>query len=180
MSEGPAADFSAAVPAVASTPLFELLLTICHPPKRVRSASRKTKNAKAVSENRGPFEVSVQLGWTTFLHIVAEKLTVQPSDLVVASFEWHWVKPVSGLWLPVQDETGFMSMLKKIKSKAECGEPYVVIRMQVPIQRKAAGPSAWDVEDEESDFEDGSPAKKVRLLLSFVLSFTHFLAGEAR
>jgi hypothetical protein len=51
-----------------------------------------------------------------------------------------------------------MSMLKKIRSKPDA---YVIIRMHEPIQRKAAG----DVEDDiESDLEDNSLAKKVRIL----------------
>ncbi|KAF8502634.1 hypothetical protein F5888DRAFT_1867499 [Russula emetica] len=77
--------------------------------------------------------------------------------------EWHWLKPSSGPWLPVQDETGFASMLKKVKSKFE---PYVIVRMQAPVKKKAAESSenTWDAVDEaESNFEDRPGAKKVKL-----------------
>jgi hypothetical protein len=89
-------------------------------------------------EDKGPFDVSVNIKWITFLGIIAEKLAIQPSDLVVTSLAWHWLKLASGLWLPVQDENGFMSMLRKIKSKAE---PYVIVHMQAPTQKKVAGSS---------------------------------------
>jgi hypothetical protein len=141
---------------------FELLITFIHPPKRIRGSNRKTKNTKSVSEDKGPFNVSVDVGWVAFLNIIAEKLAVQSSDLAISSLAWHWLKLASSPWLPVQDENGFTSMLKKIKMKSE---PYVIIRMQAPVQKKVVGPSGsvWDVEDEESDVEDNSIAKKVRI-----------------
>ena len=108
------------------------------------------KTAKVESENRGPFEISVKVGWVAFLGIVAEKLAVQPSNLVITSLEWHWLKPSSGPWLPVQDENGLASMLKQIKSKPE---PYVIVRMQAPTQKRAG--NSWDNDDKvESGYED--------------------------
>ncbi len=85
---------------------------------------------KPESENKGPYDVPVNIGWDAFLDVVAEKLMVVPSSLVVIGFEWHWLKPASGLWLPVQNENGFALMLKKVKSKSE---PYVIVCMQVLI-----------------------------------------------
>ena len=58
---------------------------------------------------------------------------VVPSSLIVTSFEWYWLKLASGPWLPVQNENGFTSMLKKVKLKSN---PYIIICMQAPIQRK--------------------------------------------
>src|SRR6266852_3788918 len=118
---------SVAVPAPTSpnsASTFELLLTLIHPSKRVRTSNRKTKNMKPESENKGPYDVPVNIGWDAFLDVVAEKLMVVPSSLVVIGFEWHWLKPASGPWLPVQNENGFASMLKKVKSKSE---PYVIV-----------------------------------------------------
>jgi hypothetical protein len=71
---------------------------------------------KAVTETKGPFLIFVNVGWMELLGIIADGLAIQRADLVVTSFEWHWVKPASSPWLPVQDENGFMSMLKKIRS----------------------------------------------------------------
>jgi hypothetical protein len=54
-------------------------------------------------------------------------------------------------------------MLKKIKLKKK---PYIIMRMQAPVQKKVAGSSgnAWDIEDNvDSDFEDNTIAKKVRI-----------------
>ena len=150
---------------------FELLLTLIHPSKRIRTQNRKTKNTKPGSENKGPYDIPIKTGWVTFLGIIAEKLAVEPSDLVMTSLEWHWLKPASGPWLPVQDESGFASMLKKVRTKIE---PYVIIRMPVPVKKREAEPSGstWDVVDElDSDFEDDRVAKKVRIRIIISLSY---------
>jgi hypothetical protein len=147
-------------PTLEPEPTFELLLTLIHPSKRIRTPNRKTKNTKPESENKGLYEIMIETGWNTFLGIITGKLSIERSDLVVSSFEWHWLKPSSGPWLPVQDETGFASMLKKIKSKFE---PYVIVCMQAPVKKKVAESSenTWDVDEVESDFEDRPGAKKV-------------------
>jgi hypothetical protein len=158
-------------------PSFELLLTLAYPPKRVRTANRKTKNVKSESENKGPYEISVNIGWDAFLRLIAEKLLVVPSSLILSSFTWHWLKPASGPWLPVENENGFASMLKKVKSKSE---PYIIIRMSAPTQRKAAESSgnAWDVEDElDSDLEDSLASKKVSIPSHQKIS-TESIAGK--
>ena len=87
-------------------PTFELLLTLTHLPKCVCTNNRKTKNVKSELENKGPYEISVNIGWDNFLGVITEKLMVVPSSLVITSFAW----------LPVQDENGFTSMLKKVKT----------------------------------------------------------------
>ena len=81
-------------------------------------------------ENKGPYGISINIGWDAFLQVVAENLMVVPSSLIITSFEWHWLKLASGPWLPVQDENGFASMLKKVKSKSD---PYIIVCMQAPI-----------------------------------------------
>ena len=166
MSETPACDLppahqnnsngsSGAVPALRSQDLestFELLLTLVYPSKRVCTSSKKTKNTKPESDNKGPYDVPINIEWDAFLGVVAEKLMVVPSTLVVTSFEWHWLKPASSPWLPIQDENGFASMLKKVKTKSD---PYIIVCMQAPIQRKATATSVFDIEDElDSDLED--------------------------
>jgi hypothetical protein len=180
MSEGPAIGAPPSVTSQQSESTFELLITIIHPSKRVRTPNRKTKNSKAVSEDKGPFNIPIEVGWADFLDIVAEKLAVRCSDLVIPSLMWHWLKPASGPWLPIHDQNGFMSMVKKIKVKADKSEPFVIIRMQAPstLQKQAAGLSgnAWDAQaEDESDFDDGSIAKKVRVYfisVYLVLSFS--------
>ncbi len=172
---------SVAVPAPTSpnsASTFKLLLTLIHPSKRVRTSNRKTKNMKPESENKGPYDVPVNIGWDAFLDVVAEKLMVVPSSLVVIGFEWHWLKPASGPWLPVQNENGFASMLKKVKSKSK---PYVIVHMQVPIRRATESlGNAWEIADElDSDFEDNSITKKVCIPSHLSRFWYLFLAGKA-
>ena len=133
MSETPACDLppahqnnsngsSGAVPALRSQDLestFELLLTLVYPSKRVCTSSKKTKNTKPELDNKGPYNVPINIEWDAFLGVVSEKLMVVPSTLIVTSFEWHWLKPASSPWLPIQDEKGFVSMLKKVKTKSD-------------------------------------------------------------
>ena len=112
--------------------------------------------------------------WDAFLGILAEKISVEPSHLPVASFEWHWLKPTSGPWLPVQDKNGFTSMIRKVKSKSE---PYVIIRMQVLVKNKAA---ALDAVDElESDLEDNPVSKKVCMHSLFQLYCTYLSCRQS-
>jgi hypothetical protein len=58
--------------------------------------------------------VSVNIKWHAFLGTVAKKISIDWSDICVTSLEWYWLKPASGPWLPVQDEKGFMSMIKRL------------------------------------------------------------------
>jgi hypothetical protein len=108
--------------------------------------------------------------------IIAEKLLVVPSTLVVTSFEWHWLKPTSGPWLPVQNESGLISMLKKVKQKSEA---YIIIHMHALTQRTVTESSskAWDhVADDDSDLEDCLVTKKVCCIPSCLrIIGTHFL-----
>ena len=156
-------------------PSFELLLTLIQPSKCVCTANKKTKNLKPKSENKGPFNISFNIEWDTFLGILAEKISVEPSHLPVASFEWHWLKPTSGPWLPVQDKNGFVSMIRKVKSKSE---PYVIIHMQMPVKSKAA---ALDTVNElESDLEDNPVSKRYAHIPCFSFIVLISLIGKAR
>ena len=82
-------------------PTFELLLTLLYPSKHVHTSNRKTKNAKPESENKGLYDILIKTGWDAFLEIITNKLSVEHTDLVFSSFEWHWLKPTSGPWLPL-------------------------------------------------------------------------------
>ena len=106
-------------------PTFELLLMLIHSPKYLCTPNWRTRNPKPELENIGPFDVSVNIGWDAFLETVAEKICIQCLDLPISTFEWHWLKPASGLWLPIWDENGFASMVKKIKKIKLKSEAYV-------------------------------------------------------
>ena len=114
-------------------PTFELLLTLLYSSKHVRTSNWKTKNAKPELENKGPYNILIKTEWDTFLKIITDKLSVEHTDLVFSSFEWHWLKPASGPWLPLQDEGGFASMMKKVKSKSD---PYIIVHMQAPVRKR--------------------------------------------
>src|SRR5713226_2851423 len=66
-------------------PSFELLVTLYQPTKRVHT-NRKTKNVKPEPENKGPFNIPVNIEWHAFLGTMAEKIFVNQSDLLITSF----------------------------------------------------------------------------------------------
>ena len=66
-------------------------------------------------------------------------------------------------------------MLKKVKLKSD---PYIIVHMQAPIQRKAME-CLWDVMDEpDSDLEDNWATKKVRIPHHLSRFDTQFLEGK--
>jgi hypothetical protein len=99
------------------------------PDKRTRQRSGKTKNEKQVSIKKGPIEVEAIIGWDALLVLLAELVQTSPDNLIHNSFEWHWLKPASGAWLPLTDERGLSSMIKQIVTKTD---PYIIVRMQPP------------------------------------------------
>jgi hypothetical protein len=165
---------SGAVPALRpqdSESTFELLLTLIYPSKRVRTLAKKTKNMKPESDNKGPYDIPINTKWDAFLGVITKKLMVVPSSLVITSFKWHWLKPASSLWLPVQDENGFALMLKKVKSKVE---PYIIVCMQAPIQNRVTVSMGimQDVKDElDSDLEDTNRVSKKVCISSYCSRF---------
>src|SRR5713226_9449974 len=64
---------------------FELLVML-HQPTKYVCANKKTKNIKPEPENKGPFNIPVDIEWHTFLGTVAEKIFVNQSDLLITSF----------------------------------------------------------------------------------------------
>src|SRR5260370_7366620 len=106
---------------------------LTQPSKSVHTQNRKTKTKKTEPEKRGPFNIPLNIKWNTFLRMMAEEIGVECSDLPVATFEWHWLRPASSPWLPVRDENGFTSMVKKVNAKFEVKpEPYLIFHMNTP------------------------------------------------
>jgi len=123
-----------AVPPPDSSALFELLIQVTLPDKRVRQRGGKTKSEKQEPIKRGPLEIDISIGWVELMEMVAELIQVAPASLVVETFEWHWLKPASGAWLPLTDERGLASLIKQVLTKAE---PYVILRMHPPRAESA-------------------------------------------
>jgi len=107
---------------------FELLLKIQQPSKRIRTAQRKLKTEKQDDISIGPTDIRSNITWEQFTTTIAEVLQTQPSNLNVVSFEWHWLKPANGPWLPLQTNAGFLSMIKQIHACKT--HPYVLLHMQ--------------------------------------------------
>ncbi len=161
-------------------PTFELLLTLTQPSKSVRTQNRKTKTKKTEPEKRGPFNIPLNIKWNAFLRMMAEEIGIEHSDLLVATFEWHWLRPASSPWLPVRDENGFASMVKKVKAKCEVkAETYVMFHMDAlgKSRLSALSGNAQDVE-EEIDLEE-PVAKKVRCIPNLTVYSIQSLADEA-
>ena len=55
---------SVEVPAISQSlgSMFELLLTLIHPSKHVHTPNWKTKNIKPNLENKGPYDISINIG----------------------------------------------------------------------------------------------------------------------
>jgi hypothetical protein len=115
---------------VANPTNFELLITILQPPKRIRTSNRKTKLEKQEPLSFGPVNVTSNITWLEFLQLIAKTLQCQPNHLKTTLFEWHWLKPASSPWLPLQSEGGLISLLNKVTTKPE---PYVIMRVQPPL-----------------------------------------------
>ena len=158
-------------------PTFELLITLIHPLKCICTPNKKMKSLKQEPENKGPFNISINIGWDDFLGVIAEKLSVLCTSLAVTSFEWHWLKPASSPWLHIRDESGFTLMLKKVKMKNEL---YVIIHMPVPTQRKVAPGNVWDSANElDFNLGESTVTKKVSIHLIVGILSTQFLSGKA-
>jgi len=65
---------------------------------------------------------------------VAKLLETQVDNLMTSTFEWHWLKPANGTWLPLRDEWGLGSLVKQILMKTD---PYVILQMQPPRANNA-------------------------------------------
>jgi hypothetical protein len=161
---------AAALPIRLPTP-FELLIQVVQPSKRARGASKKTKAEEVKAY--GPVPLTADISWGDFTGIIAKELSCRDEQLNVCTFEWRWSKPANSPWIPVQTETGLLSMLNKIVKSPPTG--YVLLHMQLP---KIATQSPWTHgvggshadEDEYSDHEIGR--KKVGFI-AFYLAIAH-------
>jgi len=98
-------------------PFFELLLMLIQPSKHIHTANQKTKNLKPESESKGPFNISVNTEWVAFLGIIAEKISLEPSRLLVSSFEWHWLKPTVAHGFPSRMKTGSYQCSRRLSRR---------------------------------------------------------------
>jgi hypothetical protein len=88
--------------------IFELLAHIIMRDKQVHQCGGKTKNEKQEAIKKGPIEVSVEIRCCLLLDEVSKLVQMTVVNLIADTFEWHWLKPANGAWLPLASERGFV------------------------------------------------------------------------
>ena len=121
----------------------------------------------------GLINMSTNFSWDVFLHKIATLIKCQPDQLTFGSFEWHWLKPASSPWLPLQNKNGLLSLLKRVTT---CRRgPYIIIQMdllRVSIQEPAlpwvmSGDLIDLLGDDTLSDGDTPVIKKVCMIFSF-------------
>lgn len=90
-------------------PTFEVIVQI---------APQKTSQKKARPDfvQVGPLNVKFSSTWQIFVAFLASTLKVPPSNLKINSFQWKPIKPKNASFIPVTNEDGFNSLLKKLQA----------------------------------------------------------------
>ena len=98
---------------------FEITLPVLQPAKCVHTAAKRMKTEKSDPLAVGPEIFNTGMKWGEFLGSIAKMLSVQPGNLTINTFEWRFLKPANGAWLPVQHQTGFISLARKVATKPD-------------------------------------------------------------
>ncbi|KAF9069424.1 hypothetical protein BDP27DRAFT_1363409 [Rhodocollybia butyracea] len=132
---------------------FELLLHLSKPETGKKKGSARGQKDP---EKRGPANVPSTTGWSEFLRTCALLVPTTTAGLYTHSFEWRFLRPATGPWLPVTNANGYQSMLGQAKQQRTKTPPYIIVRMTKPVQKL----ELEDV-DEDSDSEsDTGPMRK--------------------
>jgi hypothetical protein len=107
---------------------YEALIWVTPPPKK--TSSRKKMVAKLDPITYGPADFTSECVWPEFLTQMAHIVDSSSHLLTVSSFEWRWQKPANSLWVPLRDESGYTSFLRKLH--AVKSSPYIIFRMDAP------------------------------------------------
>ncbi|KAJ3915643.1 hypothetical protein F5877DRAFT_81632 [Lentinula edodes] len=128
---------------------FELLLHLTKPDSgKPRKGAIKTQKEP---EKRGPVNVSSTVDFDKFLRTCASIVPTSFTGLFTNTFEWHFLKPSTGPWLPITTEAGFQSMLGQAKQQTVKNlVPYIIVRMRKPVQ----GLVVDEIEDSDEDSDD--------------------------
>lgn len=144
---------------------FELLLHLIKPDRPVTGKLKKTKGkvTKQEPEKRGPIYVSSETDYAAFLSKIASLVPAPVTGLSIQSFEWHFLSPATGPWLPITTEEDYQSMLGKLRKKHAKDEAYVIIQMKKPVQTIIPATVESVIDEDESSDDDflGPVAKKV-------------------
>ncbi|KAF9032021.1 hypothetical protein BDP27DRAFT_1436053 [Rhodocollybia butyracea] len=134
---------------------FELLLHLSKPETGKKKGSARGQKDP---EKRGPANVPSTTGWSEFLRTCASLVPTMTAGLYTHSFEWRFLRPATGPWLPVTNANGYQSMLGQAKQQCTKTPPYIIIQMTKPVQKLE--PEDVD-EDSDSESDTGPMRKKV-------------------
>ena len=81
---------------------FEITLLVLQPAEHVRTVAKRTQTEKSEPLSVRPEIFNTGMEWGEFLVSIAKMLSVQPGNLAINTFEWYFLKPANGVWLPVQ------------------------------------------------------------------------------
>ncbi|KAJ3924787.1 MAG: hypothetical protein NXY57DRAFT_1044643, partial [Lentinula lateritia] len=146
---------------------FELLLHLIKPDRPVTGKLKKTKGkvTKQEPEKRGPIYVSSETDYAAFLSKIASLVPAPVTGLSIQSFEWHFLSPATGPWLPITTEEDYQSMLGKLRKKHAKDEAYVIIQMKKPVQTIIPATVKSVIDEDKSSDDDflGPVAKKGKI-----------------
>ena len=100
------------------------------PPSK-KSSTRKKKVLKTDPITYGPADFVSDWTWTQFLAQLAGIVDSLPTLLALPSLEWRWQKPANSLWVPLQDESGYSSFIRKLRDAR--GTPSAIFQMDAPV-----------------------------------------------
>ncbi|KAJ6629843.1 hypothetical protein B0H10DRAFT_1939476 [Mycena sp. CBHHK59/15] len=127
--------------AVPST--FELLAHVLQLDKISWTSHHKQKVSKQEPLKFGPVDIKYTIDWMVFLSQTAELVIMPVESLIITSFEWHFLKPASSPWLPLNSDNALQSMLKQARAKVGKKDLcYVILRMKPPSQIQPVVPWA--------------------------------------
>jgi hypothetical protein len=107
---------------------YKVLIWVVLPPKK--SSSHRKKLTKTDPLTYGPADFVSDCVWVEFLTQLAGAVDSLPSLLALPSLEWRWQKPANSLWVPLRDESGYASFLRKLRDAR--GSPCVIFCMDAP------------------------------------------------
>ncbi|KIM70984.1 hypothetical protein PILCRDRAFT_94066, partial [Piloderma croceum F 1598] len=108
---------------------YEALIWVVPSPKKTLGRKNR-KAAKLDPIVYGPADFTSSSLWAKFLTQIAGIVDSSQHLLTVSSFEWRWQKPANSIWVPLRDENGYLSFLRKICEVKT--SPYVIFRMNAP------------------------------------------------
>ncbi|PPR06840.1 hypothetical protein CVT26_003830 [Gymnopilus dilepis] len=133
------ADSETSTPAPA--PVFELLIEVLQPEKKVRSGPGRAKTVKVDPLKFGPLNVSSDIAWDDFLEAVSKQVATTAPNLAVSTFCWRFLVPKNSPSLPLTGDAGHLSFLGQVRAKiAKSGSAYVILSMQPPVVAKSQLP----------------------------------------